>query len=89
MVTAITAVAPAGACIVLVACMRNTDTPTLMVTAMNVSHRFPIKRRTRQPTIALITCPPMTFRGCDNGLDGSPYTSAAVAPNEAIKNVKS
>lgn len=75
------ATAPAGGCNVPVSCVM----PIVSDTAMPMTRgEAPKKCRSVRLTSAPKTFPPMTLRGCANGLSGAPKIKTLVAPNGAI-----
>ncbi len=87
-VTASKAVAPPGGWVVSVNCIATIAVATAKEQAVEWSNRS-IAIRTVQPHIALITWPPIKFRGWANGERGAPNINTAEAPNEPIRNDKS
>ena len=75
------AIAPDGGCTVLVSCIMPIVTDTAIPMARGEA---PKKCRIVRLTSAPKTFPPMTLRGCANGLSGAPKIKTLVAPNGAI-----
>ncbi|MNN55276.1 hypothetical protein D3C81_1701440 [compost metagenome] len=73
--------APAGGCVVFVSIISAIARPTAAaITTIPCPKIWYITK----PTNVEIRCPPMMFRGCDNGASHTPNASTQLAPNGAI-----
>ena len=78
-ITAASAVAPAGGCVLLVHCITSTAIPTA-----KPADNKPVPRNDAHatPTVAAKTCPPTRGQGCDKGLCGVENNKTAEDPIE-------
>jgi hypothetical protein len=82
-VATIRAVPPAGGCMALNPNINSVDNPTdnaEHTTALSITNKFSIAKRTDRAEPAAMGCESKMLRGCERGALGRPNTRAALAP---------